>query len=696
MDEEQIDPAAVPPQAAEPEAEQPQQPQAEDERRYWCDEPPLEFSRLFFARCNTPIEGPMLGYGENIMRAHRTYYGSQPLGEFYGGGPSSAFVGRDGEQGEIVTVKVNKARSYANARHNLVTNPELTWNATAVNTDSRSMSDASRGKHILEYLWKEKGYGRQAIDAVLGAYLYGEEFLLCLWDDRAGDQVGFDGEDVHYKGDLVCHNVSSWDVMRDQTASSFDESPWLCARVSVSRWDLVAHYPDFRTEILDAASVGVDGWGSLLGAIPQGARDDDRVSCYYFFHRKTSALPSGLQAVMLGPDLVLEHRELERCNEILPIHRMAAGDLRGTPYADTDFWETMAIQELLDDANTSAATNMVTFGKLMLSHEGPEGPITQWGDGPKMIPRNVGTQAPEFIVPPSTPPSTPAQVATWDGDMQQLSGLNDMAMGQPDSAAMNAQYGALMVAMSVQQNSDLQKRYVRLVSQLGRSMLRIFREKASEPRKVKIVGVHGPQTVGQFSGKDLEALDDVYVEIGNPLLQSAAGRQDLAKLYIEQGWVLSPEQLQQVWDTGRLDPLTQGRRAELIYIAEENEQILGGINPPVKITDSHQEHMREHTGPGFSAAARADPAVNRAMDAHMLEHIGYLRDPANAWLWPVLGQAAPPPPPAPDPSTQKGVATAMQSPMQGQPQAGDVKIPKPPMDPMTGGPLVPDKGGQRN
>jgi len=658
--------------------------------RYWCDEDSETFAKEYFARVAQTSGANFGDLGALQLRAHLHYYGALPNG-YLGDLPSSAIPSRSGEQGSNVELRVNWLRSHANAKHQIIVAPRLTWGTQAVNTDSRSLADAARGGTILEALWKEGPYEQQAIDAVLGGVVDGEEFLFTYWSPTAGEPVDYDEESgqVHYTGDLTCHNVASWNVRRDSTARCFEESDWLSALLLMSRWDLVAQYPEFKDEILKAPSPPASGRPDGNGGITT-VNNADKVVCHYFFHKRTPALPTGLQAVLLSNDCVMAFEPLERCYWKLPIHRYAIADLKGTPWAYTDFWEAMALQDLATDIQSSLATNIVAFGKQMISAEADQNlDFDRIGNGPVVLYRAKGTTPPTPLQLTAQPQSAFEHLGALRGDQRQILGLNDVAMGEAPTGTPNAQAWALLSLASTTANSDAQRRYVKFVRNVGASMLNIFKAKASYPRKTAVVGVHGASVPKQeeWDKSDFEGIDDVMIEAANPLQQTAAGRLQIAQMNIDRGFVQTPEQLDMVVRTGQLDPLTQVLRDELIFIAWENEEILKGTNPPVKITDAHQLHIREHRGPTFSADARMTPEINVAADAHIQAHLDMLlgTDPR---VLGVLGQAVPqaPMPPGGAPGGPEGgdAAAALESPIAPEDAQNGVTLPTAPVTPPTG------------
>lgn len=671
---------------------------------YWCDKAPADFADELCKRLGAELSPTQLGLQQLLLRAGQYYYGALPwavsdLGQY---GPSSSFMQRTGNQGNQVTLKVNQARQNANAKHQIITNPALTWVAQAVNTDSKSMADAERGTDILENLWKQRGWEAQGISCVLEAIIFGESAVLDLWSHTAGEPLQYAEGQVLYAGDIRSWNVPTWDLFRDAGVKSYDESPWVCARLSRSKWELVAEYPGQRKEILARASSPVSRAMVVptVSPVGPGAPDPDAVTVLYFFHRRLPVLPRGLQSVLLGPDLVLQHEPLSDCYaDPLPVHRIAAADILNTPWAYSDYWDSLALQELRDDVESALATNIVAFGRQLLSvEEGQNVSPLQVANGPVLLPRPRGSVPPVPLQFTAQPEGAFEHLDALKRAGREVMGLNDFVVGQVDSAQMNAQYAALMASLAIQQNSDLQKRYVKFTSVRGRGQLKTFRANASVPRKVAIVGEHGPQESVSFTGKDFQALDDVYVTIGAPISQSTGGRLQIAQLNVDQGFVQTPEQLQQVVETGSLKPLTQGLGAELLYIAAENEALLRGEEPEVKITDSHQLHIREHRAPTWSEQARKNPQVNVASDSHIRKHLDFLLN-TDPRILAAMGQAAPAPaapPPGAAPGAQSAtqppeagdVSSSLETPVAAQPSLDDTQLPQSPVDPSTGKPFA--------
>lgn len=698
--------------------------------RHWCDQPAADWAAEYFSS-RVGTSGSFLARLQ--LLAHRHFYGALPSG-YVGDLPSSAEVSRAGEQGENVELKVNWIRAHENARHNIIVAPRLTWGAEAVNTDSRSMADASRGASILEAEWKQGPDEKLAIDAQMGAGIYGEEFLFVYWEPSAGDALhyvdpqpavpaspgtpevppgeptaenpeGTPGQpavppteatpeqpgQVVYKGDAVTRAVSSWNAFCDPSASSWQASAWKSVRVVVDRFDLIAQFPKMREQILAADTLPATMQRGPTGANINISPDPAKCFCHYFFHKRTPGLPLGLQVVALNATCVLEFLPLEECYFVPPIHQFTGGVLKGSPRGYTDFWEAMAGQDLATNIQGSLATNIVAFAKQMvIAEDGTNVNVDQLGQGPTMLYVPEGKREPKGLLLHQSSESAFEHLRDLKGDQRMIFGLNDVAMGEAPTGTPNAQAWALLATAGVTANSGGQRSFVAGVRATGQSRLAIWKSKVDIKRKTSVVGMHGAAVPKQeeWDKTDLQSLSDVTVTIANPLAQTAAGRLQIEQLYNDRGFVQTPEQLQMLIETGSLKPLTQSLTDELIYIAWENEQLLKGADLPVMITDSHQMHIREHKAVTFSAEARSNPNIIAAANKHIQGHIQQAMNmtPQVAQL---LGQASvqpPAPPPGAAPPGNGKPPTALEVPGAGGGELPGVKLPTPPVNPATGAP----------
>jgi hypothetical protein len=223
--------------------------------------------------------------------------------------------------------------------------------------------------------------------------------------------------------------------------------------------------------------------------------------------------------------------------------------------------------------------------------------------------------------------------------------------------------------MAVQFSMNLQQSFSNLVEDLGTGTINILKEFAAVPRVAEIAGKSNRPLMREFSGQDLDAINRVTVDMGNPLTRTTAGKVNLADAYLERGMISNPDQYIQVVTTGKLEPLIEGKQAQLLLIKAENEGLSEGQPQRVLITDNHAQHILEHSIVLASPEARQDPnsPIAQATLAHIQEHINLQQSPGYQMLAASLGHqvmtpmAQPPGPGGPPPQQDGGTGDMLES-----------------------------------
>lgn len=682
--------------------------------RYFAAAPKEEIGEAIFGRLQT-FKAARDGTRDRMLaRAVSAYYGWDD------GTGSTHAVAAGGEGAQLSTLRVNKARAAAQSLVGIVCGPPVTWRPQAPNTDAESRGAVTLATGTLEHYWKREELEKLYREWVESAVVCSEACVFTEWDETKGPELP-DGDGILRAGDVTFHLLRPWNVMRDESLESAEASQWVAVRIQKNRWDLLSLHP---TDILgrntrdllqpsDNTQTGLFGWVDDWRSRRRFA--SDHLSVYWFFHRPTPALPEGREVMMTAANCVLVDRPLRpNIYPEIPVYRLAAGELFDTPYAYSNWWDTLAPQDVIDGLETAIATNQLTLAVQSIAME----------EGTKQAPDVVAGMQTFYYKPGGSPPQavqltqTPKEVFEHRqelmADQRDLVGLNDVVQGQPDTAQMNGAAFALLASMAIQRNSPFQKSSISALSKLGMGVLKLLERNVSLPRKVAIVGKANKYLYEsrEFLGESLEPIDNLIVEIGNPVEQSVGGRMELAQLYVGQGWVTCPEELEQVHDTGRLDPILQGPRSELLLIAAENQMLSEGRPPLVHATQNHPLHYREHA---YSLNANPENQNNQQLlaqtqqhlDEHYREYWGIPDEvmlPAGDPLYHqrmriMLGQVAPDSVGAPAPMPPPGMQ-APAGPMEfqgGPPQSTEMQaqMPQPAPNPMTGqpvGPPLPEQG----
>lgn len=550
-----------------------------------------------------------------LFSAWRYYFGYSPEG-FH----STSVVARGGQQGELAVMRVNHSRALANALLNLIVAPKFVWTPRAASIDYDAVRQTELAASVLEHYWHNRKVASFAGRACEEAIVFTEGFVLVEWDKQLGAPFSPDPENenaIIRTGDLRFTNVSSWDVIRDPTKKSWDELDWVVVRVWRNKYDLAAKYPAQAKEILEApADVESD-------KRPNSSKkwESDDVPVYIFYHKPCAALPFGREIRFLSNKTVLEFKKLDL--ETFPIHRCAPSELIGTPYGYSAYLEILGLQEMQDSIHSSVATNISTFAAQSIAmEEGSAAPIDELAGGMRVIYYPPGRKPPEALQLTKSPPEAFAYLDSLKNYQELLMGLNAVVRGEAQSDKMSGSALALLQSQALQQASVLQGSYTRMLEAIGSTVIALIRKNATVALKIGIVGKNKIDLVHetQVTKDDLSTVEQVYVELGNPISQTAAGRFELGQMMVQMKMVVSPEQLQQVFDTGRLDPMTKRQSEESLNILRENQDLAKGIPVVAMIHDNHLLHGREHPCVVANPSARRDFKVIDVYSKHMHQH----------------------------------------------------------------------------
>jgi hypothetical protein len=631
------------------------------------------------------------------------------FGRDYNGLSTTNHVSRGGDQGELAVVRLNHCRSLVQTLLNLVLSNKVVWQPVATNSDFKSAAQTILAANYCEYYWRDRqvsGYIQRCAEE---AIVLGESFFFMPWDETRGENtpmpmLGPDGTvtGVQKTGDFDFRNISTWDVIRDPYKRTYDELDSFIVHTRENRYNLAARQrdPELQQKILQASD---DVHFREVGWSVSAARDTCDTSVYYAYHKRTPAVPQGREVCLIGPETVLYDRPLTY--DEIPLYRVSFNETFGTPFAYTPFFEILGLQELVDSLETAIATNQTTFGTQMVAVPAGSGISPESFGGVKLLTYPFGSQPPSGL----QLTKTPAEIFQHQKDlihyMELLMGLNGVARGEPQSGEQSGAALALLEAKAKQQSSIFEGNLYRLIQSVGTGLVQTFRRKCPFPRRLAISGVGNTSLERQVevTRDSFSAINRVQIDIGNPLQQTPAGRQSLAQMYVQ---ILgpdkvSPQQLEQVIATGRLEPMTQSLQKELLLIKSENESLARGEPVQAMVDDDHVLHLREHRGEMANPEVRGNPVALQAYTEHQNAHwqLYTQTDPARLVVFgqqppPMMGPPPGPPgaPPPPGPSGPPGPEPKPEPPPGMGKDKQPADLPSQPKNPVDGQKFIPPPG----
>lgn len=625
------------------------------------------------------------GIYRKMTKSYAAYYGYNSSGS----GHTSSEIIKSGEQGELSLIKANHFRNLLQHLLVMTTSSRPAMEARAINTDYRSLAQTILANGILDYYMREKRLERYLKLATEYALVFGEGYVRLEWDTSEGDEYSVDPETnkITFTGDIQYNVLNPLDVIKDVFRTDNNDEDWLIVRHFKNRWELVAKYPELKDEILKASTKDETDMTFNYQFKTDGQLRSDLIPVYEFYHNKSDALPNGRQVVYVSQEAVLYDGPLPY--KEIPVYRIAPGEFIGTPHGYTVAFDLLSLQETLDGLYSIIVTNQSTFGvQNLLLPQGHNISYSSLPGGLNVIEYDASSGVkPEALNLTKTPPEIFNFVNKLESVMETISGVNSVARGNPEANLRSGNALALIQSMAIQFNSGLQQSFAQLLEDVGTATLATLRDFAATPRVAMIVGKNNRSYMREFTGNDLDKVNRVVVDMGNPLSKTTAGKLEMANNLLQQGIIKTAQDYIMVMKTGNLDTMIEGDVAELALIKSENENLSEGQPVQATALDEHVLHIKEHRSVIASPDARENPQVVQAVLNHIQDHIQLLKtvDPN---ILNILGQPSLATPPGqPGPQGPGGPPPQGGAPQPGGPKPGGA--PKPPVGP---GPMAAPEG----
>lgn len=645
------------------------------------------------------------GYREKWQRSEDLYLGRH-FSEDQVGMAEVADVGMDGE---IKGYAVNHYRNLIQHRLALTTSQKPAYDPRAKNSDLKSLQQTRLARNILDDYLAEKRLGRDMLQCAERALVCGIGYVYMEWKhdlgrpiapqpviDKATNQPKLDDNGrpmmkVIYEGDVSACPKGPLDVIWDIRLKDWKSNKWVIIEGVENKWDLAARYPEKANDILKLTpdanlreNLNKRGNRYFMGEDVS----EDLIPTYKFYHIRTDAVRNGRYTYFLANNIALydgPNPYQDKNESYLPIRRLAPAELFDTGFGYTDAFDTMALQEVINTLYSTAFTNQQAFGVQMVHL--PDGTTVSADQvkGMVFLKSPPGTE-PKGINLTNTPAEIFKSIEMNEKAMEKLFGLNSTVRGDIDPNVKSGVALGRVQAMAIQYASNFQRGWAELNEDCGTMLLKFLRWFAKTDRMIALAGKRNKNAMLSFTGDDLDMIDRVTVDLGNPLSQTAGGRIELGDRLLDQGHI-TLRQYFQILETGTVDPITEVDVAAEELISKENERFLEGKPNRVLVGDQHKAHVKSHKSlmddPYLrERVSEGDPSAIQVLNnimMHIEEHINIEMSQPPFWFA-VSGEQPPPPPPPPPPAMPGDAGTPLPpDPTGGAPQPPPV----PPLPPET-------------
>jgi len=519
----------------------------------------------------------------------------------------------------------------------------------------RAASDEEKDKHasalaeaILSAAFEDGDMDAVITDATIWSETCGTAFYKIVWDGGAGGEVGADE-----KGAKLCRG----DV-RVVAVSPFEIYPSVLSEEKLSA----------QPSIIHAKALPVQDIYAMYG-VKLAGRDIDEFSLSpYSAATHSRKVMSDIKAVRHGYELVIER--YERPTDDLPDGRLtvvAGGKLLydGTlPYLNGDFgareypfvkqtaipqagsfFGACVVDRLIPVQRAYNAVknrkheflNRISMGTVAVEDGSVDvDEFVEDGLTPgKVVVYRQGAKPPEMLQFGTLPSCFGEEEESLLKEFTKISGTGDISDSADSYAGVTSATGLQLIIDQDETRLECSYSQIkRAVKRIGRQILRLYRQFASDLRLLKFVGENNVLSLYYFKGSDISS-DDVVIEADADSNLSPVQRKAALYEVLDRG-LLSGED-------GKLDRAAKNKVLEMLgYKSFSGARDLGALNraragdenlkmktaeAEVKDYDDHATHITEHTA--FLLTEKLSAAAEKRICAHIDMHKNKIKEIEN-------------------------------------------------------------------
>lgn len=533
--------------------------------------------------------------------------------------------GRVRKVGDELEFKQLDINHYANIIQHQVTNVtqnRIEFDAIAANSDISSQAQARFSVRLLDSEIKNKNINQLWDKCVRYACTYDEGFMHLYWDYLSGvDFLSTQNElgqpIVKKSGDVKIKVYHPIDTIRDCTVSQYEESDWVVLRTRINRYDVVAEYPNLKDKILSVPKGTLTNRDELvIGNELETAFKGEWVYQYEFYHKRTPSVPNGMYIKFVGSDVILEMTELTYPE--IPIIRVYGQNDQQVPHGWTSNYDLLSIQDAINKLYSIITSNQLKFGNGIILAPKGGGYSASMLKGMRLVEYDPRLGELKSLNLTQTPGEIFSFLAKLESIMEKLASVSGTMRGDPAANIRSGNMLDTIIAQNTHFLQGLEKSYNFALEQFGTMFIKILRQYADAERPAAIMGINGQYYTKYFKSTDLQNVERIYIQVGNPAQKQFSGRLAIARDLLNSSALKDPREYFQILNTGNLDTATDPDNLDFMLIQEENEMIMQGMMVPTSPTDYIAAHGYHHCVVGTNPAIRQNPMIFQ----NLIQHIG--------------------------------------------------------------------------
>ena len=505
--------------------------------------------------------------------------------------------------------------------------PQL--NVRAFSDEDGDLQAAKLATGVLKYAQERVNFSETVSRATVWSEICGCVFYKILWDEMGGKQVALDenGAPV-YEGEVSITAVSPFEIYPDKlSAEDMSELESVIHARAVSagyiyeRFGVDVEEEDLGENALvysqpTAARLPYDFAGLSQESAKTGVILIER------YTRPSSAFPHGKLEIVAGGKLLyqgeLPYKNGERGERLFPFVKQ---DCLHLPAA---FFGVCVVDRLIPVQRAYNAVrnrkheflNRLSMGVLTVEDGSVDtDELAEEGLLPgKVLVYRQGGKAPEMLDCGSIPAEFSAEEEWLEKEFSMVGGVSELSEHSTPVRVTSATGLKLLLAQDEARLSATLSNIERAMKEVGRQILRLYRQFAGSARLMRLTGENKRTQVHYFNASDL-TVNDLQFDTAD-IVSPEEKKETLLRLY-EAGVLtddkgnLTAENKQRILDAFGFGSYENARDISALHVAKAGEENLDMQSKEVEPDeyDEHDLHITEHTR--YLLSAELKSASNR-------------------------------------------------------------------------------------
>lgn len=486
----------------------------------------------------------------------------------------------------------------------------------AFSDEDGDLKAAKLATGVLRYAQERADFDETVSRVTAWAEICGSGFYKVVWDENGGRQVAENenGEPV-YEGEARISAVSAFEIYPDKlNAEDVSDLQSLIHAKIVSADEI---YERFGVEVQSSAlsELTVNAYATpsagklpLDGAIGNSLPCENGVILIERYTRPCAAFPNGRVEIVAGGKLLftgeLPYENGERKERVFPFVKQDCMRLPASFFGASIVDRLIPVQRAYNAVRNRKHEflNRLSMGVLTVEDGSVDtDELAEEGLLPgKVLVYRQGGKAPEMLDCGSVPAEFAAEEEWLEKEFALISGVSDLSQNSTPARVTSATGLQLLLSQDESRLSATVSAMERAVKDVGRQILRLYRQFAGNARLMTFTGENKKTQVHYFNASEL-SVSDVQFEAQDSTSPEEK-RATILKLY-EAGILtdgdgkLSVENKNRVLEAFGFGSFENARDISALHIAKAGEENLElkARALAIDVYDEHALHITEHT-----------------------------------------------------------------------------------------------------